>query len=162
MMHILNLNGLMGTSRNAGFWLMMLSIMIITLIGNAIPAAAAMPNACPVDGCEVKIMEVKRSDAELELTFESNFTPDVSKNHFHVWWGENFTVEQVGRNAEPVYGVKQGRWHRHDDYPVYVTQGAASTSVRGSAVTICVSAADRNHNILDVKIYHCVNVSDKL
>jgi len=120
-----------------------------------------MPNACPVDGCEVKIMEVKRSGEELELTFKSNFTPDVSKNHFHVWWGENFTVEQVGRNAEPVYGVKQGRWHRHDDYPTYITQGAASTGVRGNAVTICVSAADRNHNILDVKIYHCVDAKDK-
>jgi len=140
----------------------MILLMTATLIGSgAMGAYAAMPNACPVDGCEVKIVEVKPSGKELELTFQSNFTPDVSKNHFHVWWGENFTVEQVGRNAEPVYGVKQGRWHRHDDYPTYITQGAASTGVRGNAVTICVSAADRNHNILDVKIYHCVDAKDK-
>ena len=36
---------------------------------------------------------------ELEITFDSNFTPDVAKNHFHVWWGEIFSVEQVGRNG---------------------------------------------------------------
>ena len=142
------------------FWSMILSMLSIGLTDG--PVEAAMPNACPVDGCEVKIVDFSRSGAELELTFDANFTPDNSKNHFHVWWGENFTVEQVGRNAEPLYGVKQGRWHRHDDYPTYVTQGAASMSVRGDAVTLCVSAADRNHNILDVKIYHCVNVKDKL
>ena len=149
--------------KSRGAALIRMAILSMLMMGlNSLPALAAMPNACPVDGCEVKIVGVKKSGAELELTFDSNFTPDNSKNHFHVWWGENFTVEQVGRNAEPLYGVKQGRWHRHDDYPTYVTQGAASMSVRGDAVTLCVSAADRNHNILDVQIYHCVNVKDKL
>ncbi len=128
----------------------------------ALHALADMPNACPVDGCDVKIEQVARSGDELEITFKSNFTPDVSKNHFHVWWGENYTVQQVGRNAEPVYKVKQGRWHRHDDYPTYVTQGAASTKVRGEATTVCVTAADRHHNILDVEKYHCVDASQYL
>ena len=160
MNHIQKLKSLRRTCSTVLFWSMILSMLIIGLTDG--PVEAAMPNACPVDGCEVKIVDVKQAGTELELTFESNFTPDVSKNHFHVWWGENFTVEQVGRNAEPVYGVKQGRWHRHDDYPTYVTQGAASTSVRGDAVTLCVSAADRNHNILDVNIYHCVEVKDKI
>ncbi len=160
MNHIQKLKPLRRSCGTALFWSMILSMLIVGLTDG--PVEAAMPNACPVDGCEVKIVGVVRSGAELELTFDSNFTPDNSKNHFHVWWGENFTVEQVGRNAEPLYGVKQGRWHRHDDYPTYVTQGAASTSVRGDAVTLCVSAADRNHNILDVKIYHCVDVKDKL
>ncbi len=132
------------------------------ICAGAANAFADMPNACPVDGCEVKIERVARSGEELEITFISNFTPDVSKNHFHVWWGENFTVQQVGRNAEPVYNVKQGRWHRHDDYPTYITQGAASTKVRGQATTVCVSAADRHHNILDVKKYHCVDASQHL
>lgn len=136
--------------------------MVMIFGSGALVAIAGMPNACPVDGCSVTITKIKPSGEELELTFRSNFTPDVSKNHFHVWWGENFTVEQVGRNALPVHGVQQGRWHRHDDYPTYTTQGAASTSARGKAVTICVSAADRNHNILDVKAYHCVDVSQQL
>ncbi len=125
-------------------------------------AADPMPNACPVDGCVVKIASVKPSGDELELTFEANFTPDVSKNHFHVWWGEKYTVKQAGRGAKPVYGVEKGAWHRHDDYPTYVTQGAASTGVREEAVSLCVSAADRDHNILDVETYHCVDVSDHL
>ena len=76
-------------------------------------SADTLPNACPVDGCEVTIVAAKRAGEELEVTFDSDFTPDVAKNHFHVWWGENYTVEQVGRNAEPVHGVAQGRWHRH-------------------------------------------------
>jgi len=142
-------------------WVTILAVVAMMTAGGSGLALAAMPNACPVDGCDVKILEVTRAGDELELTLESNFTPDVSKNHFHVWWGENFTVEQVGRNAQTVHGVKQGRWHRHADYPIYITQGAASTSVRGEAVTICISPADRNHNILDVKVFHCVDVSDK-
>lgn len=118
-----------------------------------------MPNACPIDGCEVTITGVKPAGDELELSYEANFTPDVSKNHIHAWWGEQYTVEQVGRSAEPVHGVTQGRWHRHDDYPTYVTTEAASTAVRDGATTICVSPADRDHNILNVSIYHCVDVS---
>lgn len=124
--------------------------------------AADMPNACPVDGCQVKIEVVKKSGSELELTLKANFTPDVSKNHVHVWWGEKYTVKQVGRNAVPVHGVKQGRWHRHDDYPKYVTTGAASTNARENAKTLCVTAADRGHNVLDAKLYHCVDVSSNL
>jgi len=142
-------------------WLTIL-VLMSTLVWVGAATAASMPNACSVDGCDVKIVGVAKAEGELEITFESNFMPDVSKNHFHVWWGENFTVEQVSRNAQTVHGVKQGRWHRHADYPSYITQGASSTSVRGQAATICVSAADRNHNILDVKVYDCVDVSDKL
>ena len=145
----------------ARIWVMILSVVAIIMAGGSGLGLAAMPNACPVDGCDVKILEVTRAGDELELTLESNFTPDVSKNHFHVWWGENFAVQQVGRNAQTVHGVKQGRWHRHADYPTYITQGATSTTVRGDAVTICISPADRNHNILDVKVFHCVDVSDK-
>jgi hypothetical protein len=120
------------------------------------------PNACPVDGCLVTIVDVKKSGDELELTYELNFTPDVSKNHVHAWWGDQFTVEQVSRNAEAAYGVTQGRWHRHDDHPAYVTKEAVSTSVRNGSSTICVSAADRDHNILDTSLYHCVDVSGHL
>ncbi|GAB4224969.1 MAG: hypothetical protein Tsb0032_30490 [Kiloniellaceae bacterium] len=132
-------------------------------LGSAAAGAAdVMPNACPVDGCEVRIVEVKPSGSELELTLEANFTPDVSKNHIHVWWGERYTVQQAGRGAMPVYGVEKGAWHRHDDYPTYVTQGAASTSERADTVQLCVSAADRDHYILDVEVYHCVDVGEHL
>ncbi len=140
----------------------LLAMLGMAFATSGVLAVDSLPNACPVDGCDVRITGVKRSGDELELAFESNFSPDVSKNHFHVWWGERYTVEQVGRNAETVHGVTQGRWHRHDDYPTYITKGAASTSVRDGAVTVCVTAADRNHNIIDVQIYHCVDASSHL
>ena len=93
---------------------------------------------------------------------KANFTPDMSKNHIHVWWGENYTVKQVSNNAEPVYKVKQGEWHPMADYPVYVTQSSASTKVHGNAKALCVSPADRNHDILEVKIFKCMDVSSAL
>ncbi len=125
-------------------------------------AADPMPNACPVDGCEVKVVDVKQAGDELELTLEANFSPDLSKNHIHIWWGEQYSVKQVSRNAEPAHGVKQGKWHLTDDYPNYVTQGAVSTKTRGAAKTICVSTSDREHNIIDVNAFHCVDVGKLL
>ena len=125
-------------------------------------AADPMSNACPQDGCQVKIVDVKRSDKELTLTFKANFKPEMAKNHIHVWWGENYTVKQVSDNAEPVHHVKQGDWHPTDEYPTYVTQGPASVAARGKAKTLCVSPSDRNHNILDVKVVHCVKVGHLL
>ena len=123
--------------------------------------AADMPNSCPVDGCIVTIQAVEKSGDELSVTLESNFTPDNSRNHLHMWWGEQFTVKQVGRNASD-HGVEQGKWHRHDDYPIYVTTGAASTAVRDGATTLCVTSADRDHNVLDAGEYHCMDVSQYL
>jgi hypothetical protein len=125
-------------------------------------AQGTPPNACPVDGCEVRIVDVKKSGNELALTLQANFTPDMSKNHIHVWWGDNFTVKQVSNNAETAYGVKQGDWHPTDEYPSYVTQGPVSLGVRGESKTICVSAGDRNHDIIDVTKYQCVDISGLL
>jgi hypothetical protein len=136
--------------------------LLVTITGAGTIAQENLPNACPVDGCEVKIAEVSKAGDELQLTFETNFHPDMSKNHIHVWWGELYTVEQVSNNAEPTYGVKQGDWHPTDEFPTYVTQSAASVTVRDGTRTLCVSAADRNHDILDPKAYDCVDVGDHL
>jgi len=142
------------------------AIRVLTLatafISGGVSAGDEMPNACPIDGCTVKIVAVAKAGDELELTFDANFKPDVTKNHFHVWWGEQFTVKQVGRNAKSAHGVEQGRWHRHDDYPKYVTRSAASTGMRDGATTLCVTAADRGHNVLDATLYQCVDVSSQL
>lgn len=134
----------------------------LIIAASAQQAAAQDANACPVDGCEVRIVAVEPSGTELQVTFEGNFTPDISKNHLHVWWGDKFTVEQVSNNAETVHHVKQGDWHPTDAYPTYVTESAASTSVRDGTTTLCVSAGDRNHDILDVAVFECVDVGDKL
>lgn len=157
----MKLSGSMSVCRRTAVWMAALGFIAIGF-GTTGALAQNMPNACPVDGCQVKILGVKKAGKELELTLKSNFTPDVSKNHIHVWWGEKYTVKQVGRNAVPVHNVKQGRWHRHDDYPKYVTTGAASTSARGDAKTVCVTAADRGHNVLDAKHHHCVDASGHL
>lgn len=119
-------------------------------------------NACPVDGCIVQIVSAEPKGDELEVTFDANFTPDMSKNHIHIWWGEQFDVKQVSNNAETVHGVKQGSWHPTDDFPSYVTQSAASVAERDGAVTLCVSAADRNHDIIDVTLFECKSVADVL
>lgn len=137
-------------------------VVALTFAGRLSDAADAPPNACPVDGCEVKIVAVQKEGNELRLTFEANYTPDMSHNHIHVWWGENYTVEQVSNNAEPVHHVKQGEWHPTADYPTYVTQSSVSTSVRGNAKTICVSPGDRNHDIIDVTKFFCMDVSSYL
>jgi hypothetical protein len=147
------------TCRRAAIYL---QILATTLIGAGhVLAAEPMANACPVDGCEVEILEVNQTGDELAITFKANFMPDVSKNHLHVWWGENFDVKQVGINAK-TFGVEMGKWHRHDDYPNYTTTRGASTSIRGGAVTVCVTSSDRDHNILDVTLYHCVDASSHL
>lgn len=125
-------------------------------------AAEELANACPVDGCVVEIVAAKKQGSEILLTLKANYKPDMSKNHIHVWWGENYKIEQVTNNAETVYMVKQGEWHPTDEYPDYVTQSAASTAVRGAAKTLCVSASDRNHDILDVKKLNCMDVSGQL
>ncbi|MEM9602859.1 MAG: hypothetical protein AAGA11_08350 [Pseudomonadota bacterium] len=130
--------------------------------GLASAKAADMPNSCPVDGCIVTISAVDRDGDELRVTLASNFTPDNSRNHFHMWWGEQYDVRQVGRNASSEHSVEQGKWHRHDDYPLYLTTGAASTTVREGATTLCVTAADRDHNVLDAALFDCMDVSQQL
>ncbi len=134
----------------------------LLLAGANASAQSATPNACPVDGCEVRIVSVEKDGDELRITYEANFTPDVSKNHFHAWWGDSYSVEQVGRNAQSDFDVEQGRWHRHDEYPTYVTKEAVSTSAREGGTTMCVTAADRDHNVLDATKYHCVDVQEHL
>ncbi|HET6161409.1 MAG TPA: hypothetical protein VFE34_23910 [Dongiaceae bacterium] len=151
-------------SQSSRLWsaLALLSILPLLFVGQTSRADDPLPNACPVDGCAVQIVAVQKEGDELRLTLKANFTPDFSRNHVHVWWGDNFTIEQVSNNAEPVHHVKQGEWHPTDEYPGYVTQSAASTEVRGKSKTLCVSAADRNHDILDITKFQCMDVSGYL
>ena len=140
----------------------LLATLSLLALGQLSRADDPLPNACPVDGCEVQIVSVEKDGDELRLALKANFTPDFSRNHIHDWWGDNFTVKQVSNNAEPVHHVKQGEWHPTDEYPSYLTQSAASTKVRGKSTTLCVSAADRNHDILDVTKFQCMDVSGYL
>lgn len=130
------------------------------LMASAGFAQESMMNSCPVDGCVVTILGVEKEGDEMRVEFEANFAPSISKNHVHVWWGELYDVKQVTANAESTYGVEQGAWHPTDSYPSYLTTSEASVQKRGEATSLCVTAADRNHNILDPELSHCLSVDD--
>lgn len=117
-------------------------------------------NACPPEGCEISITDVAVEGEELMLTWESNFDPDVSRNHIHVYW-DIYSADQVSSDAE-ARGVTQGDWHPTDAYPTYTTESGASVANRADSTTICVTAADRDHAVLDSSIEDCRDVSSLL
>lgn len=127
-----------------------------TASGSAAPPA----NACPPDGCQVRIADVSRAGAELRLRFDTNYTPDMSRNHVHVFW-DTFTAKQVSDDAERRFGVTQGDWVPTADNP-YTTGDAASVSQRGQSHRICVTAGDRDHNVLNPDLVDCRDVSNLL
>lgn len=114
-------------------------------------------NACPPEGCQITIQDVEEAGDELLVTWEANFEPDISRNHIHAYW-DIYTADQVSDDAED-RGVTQGDWHPTDAYPTYTTESAASVANRGASTTLCVTAADRNHVVLDSSIVDCRDVS---
>ena len=125
-------------------------------------AASPTPvgNACPAEGCAITITNVAKDGKELAITWEANFAPDVSKNHIHVFW-DIYTADQVSSDAK-ARGVKQGEWVPTDAYPTYTTGSAVSVDKRGGSTTICVTAGDRDHAVIDSSIVDCRDVSDLL
>jgi hypothetical protein len=124
--------------------------------------AQSLTNACPVDGCVVKIKSLALDDGEIKIEFETNFLPSMSKNHIHVWWGENFDIKQITSDAENKYGLKHGKWHPTGDYPIYTTRKGASMKSRGEATTICVTASDRSHIIFNPEEKDCKSIANLL
>ena len=86
--------------------------------------------------------------------------PDVSKNHIHIYW-DIYKADQVSSDAED-RGVKQGEWVPTDEVPTYETESAVSTANRGDSTTLCVTAGDRDHAVIDSEIVDCYDVSDLL
>lgn len=117
-------------------------------------------NACPAEGCEIEIVDVVAEGDELSITWEANFLPDVSRNHIHVYW-DTYTADEVSADADD-RGAEQGEWEVTDDYPTYVTEGAVSPGERGDSTTICVTASDRDHAVIDADTVDCRDVSDVL
>jgi hypothetical protein len=127
----------------------------------AAPAAGApVANACPAEGCAITIVDATRQADEIAVTWEANFKPDVAKNHIHVYW-DIYTADQVSSDAE-ARGVKQGEWVPTDVVPTYVTESAVSVDTRGGSTTICVTAGDRDHAVIDSALVDCRDVSDLL
>ena len=124
------------------------------------PGAGPVQNACPVEGCKVKIDKVVRDGDELKVTWTANFKPDFSRNHIHVYW-DTFTADQVSDDAA-ARGVTQGSWVPTDAYPTYTTGSEASVARRGASTRLCVTAGDRNHVVIDAKLFQCSDVKDLL
>jgi hypothetical protein len=126
------------------------------------PAAtsAALANACPADGCRIRIVSVAAAGPELLVTFVANYTPDVSRNHFHVYW-DIYKAKQVSDDAVTRFHVTQGVWVPTSDNP-YRTNDAVSVSKRGGSKRICVTAGDRHHDVIDPTLVDCRDVSTLL
>lgn len=150
--------------------LLCVTVLLLSACGsNEKPPAASTPdaspkgpvaNACPADGCRIKIVGAERGAAELSITWEANFRPDVSRNHIHVYW-DIYKAEQVSDDAAS-RGVTPGDWTVTDAYPTFVTQSAASVANRGTSTKLCVTAADRDHIVLDASLVDCRDVADLL
>lgn len=138
------------------------AILVATGLLVASPGYAADPvgNACPPEGCTITITDVSAAGDELNIVWDANFLPDVSRNHIHVFW-DTFKPEEVSSDAE-ANGFTQGDWVPTADYPAFTTKGAMSVANRADSTTVCVTAADRDHAVLDPAITQCVDVSDKL
>lgn len=117
----------------------------------------AKQNACPVEGCKIRITDVKPSGDELAITWEANFTPDFARNHVHVFW-DSFTAAQVSNDAAE-HNLKQGEWVPTGENPTFVTEGAVAKSTRGASTTICVTAGDRDHNVINSDLVDCRDVA---
>ena len=129
--------------------------------GTTTTAETAKPNTCQADGCQVRFTNATRAgDGELVLTFDANFTPEDAGNHFHVFW-DTFKPEQVSDDAERKHKVKQGDWEPTAANP-FTTANAASVKTRGESTKVCVTAGDRDHNVLNPELFDCRDVSTLL
>ncbi|MGI8513583.1 MAG: hypothetical protein ACR2NT_00295, partial [Acidimicrobiia bacterium] len=117
-------------------------------------------NACPADGCRITIVDVTREGDELAITWEANFAPDVSRNHIHVYW-DIYTADQVSSDAE-AQGTTQGEWVPTDADPQFVTESEVSVANRGTSTTVCVTAGNRDHAVVDSALFDCRDVSGQL
>ena len=117
-------------------------------------------NACPTDGCAIAIVDVTSSGDELEITWEPNFAPDLDRNHIHVYW-DTYTADQVSSDAAD-RDVEQGEWVPIDAPESWITEGAVSVAARGDSTTICVTASDGDHAVIDSSIVDCRDVADLL
>lgn len=120
---------------------------------------APVQNSCPVDGCQISFVDITKDGDELEVTWQANFLPDFDRNHVHIYF-DKFTAEQVSSDAESVHGVEQGQWVPTDVYPVFVTEGPVSLLGDHVTDTLCVTAADRDHAVLDTGAVDCRDISD--
>lgn len=121
---------------------------------------APVANACPAEGCRITIVNAERDGDEIAVTWETNFVPDISRNHIHIYW-DIYTADEVSSDAE-ARGVSQGEWVPTDVVPTFVTQDVVAVAMRGESTTICVTTGDRDHVVIDATLVDCRDVADLL
>ncbi len=121
-------------------------------------ALAPQGALCPAEGCSIRILDAQPSGAELAVTLEANWAMSVNGIHAHYFWSPTYAANQVGGDSAARFGVAVGSWDLDDRFPFYVTENAASTSLRGNATELCVTAADANHNVVDPALVSCFPV----
>ena len=121
------------------------------------PSIRPEPNTCPTEGCRVTIQGIEDAGEELKLSFSSNYLPNISGNHFHVYW-DRFEARQVSNDAASKHGVEQGEWEPTADNP-FTTSGTVAVGRRAEAARICVTPGDANHNVIDPAASDCRDVA---
>ena len=129
----------------------------VTNDSSSTTTAGGEQNACPVEGCTITIVDVQPAGSELAITWKTNYAPKFARNHVHVFW-DTYTADEVSNDASEK-GHTQGEWVPTDAYPRFVTKGAVSTAKHADSTTICVTAGDRDHNVIDSSIVDCRDVS---
>lgn len=119
-----------------------------------------LPNTCPAEGCTINFASIEKAGEELTVTWDMNFSPVFAGNHIHIYW-DTYQAEEVSGNAAD-NGFEQGEWVPTDAAPTYTTEGAVSTSVREGSTTLCLVAANGDHNVIDPSAQICQDVSEYL
>ena len=125
-------------------------------------AIAPLDAACPTSGCDIRILGAVVSGGEVVVSLEANWVMAEFGDHAHFYWSPNYSAEQVGGDSSERFGVTVGSWDLDARYPVYVTENGASLALRGSATDMCVTPADRNHNVIDPTVVSCISVVEAL
>jgi len=138
----------------------LISTALATLVITNVVPKPAFSQACPEEGCIVEIASIQPAGDEFIVQFRSNFQPEMSGNHFHLWWKSELDVRSMSLDEEVRLGDPKGEWDPTENYPLHVTTGASSFQNRGDSNELCVSAGDARHNIIDPDVYDCKSVPD--
>jgi len=115
------------------------------------PVAPTVPPAACDGGSCITIDDVTLDGGELLITWTADgFVPDTSATHAHFYWGI-YDAAQVGTNA-----ADRSPWELTDAQP-FVPGGELQLANRpAGADTVCVTAADGEHAVIEPANHHCV------
>ncbi|MFO7959554.1 MAG: Hsp70 family protein [Nitriliruptoraceae bacterium] len=115
------------------------------------PVAPTVPPAACDGGSCITIDDIALDSGELLITWTADgFVPDTSATHAHFYWGI-YDAAQVGTNA-----ADRSPWELTDAQP-FVPGGELQLANRpAGADTVCVTAADGEHAVIEPANHHCV------